>query len=757
MKKTKNLEYLSLIKYLLIFFGFLIFNNLEREVTIYSSALYVTVLTLNFEIISTTLLYLTSFVITGNFGLLPIASIVSALFIVLTILYRIKKAKAKYELTAYMLLAMICFVFLGDVFNPITVERRIFISLATCLLTLIMTITGYAISEKGLKYKFSYDEFATVIALTSLTGLGVCNLISPYLWRGISVFLILLSAFVYRTGVGTLISAVLGIGLSIFYSDISYVSVTLVWGIIAISFMKLSRYLSALSIIVADYIIQVVFNYYTIYGLPELLSVLSGAVVFACLPTKPLKNIKEKLYTFREKQLVRQSINRNRLMLSNRLYELSGVFNEMANAFYSLKKETLKEKDAKKVIIEEILCSVCEKCEFYSACHVKLDDKKYELEKLVEIGMAKGRTSLIDFPRELSKCARPNNILYSVNKLIADYRSYVLDRMNVKNGRDLLASEAVGVSEILSGLALETGTLLKYQGRLERELGNNLFKKGIKVSELLIYGEGENTTVGIIIAMKEFSLNILQSVISETIGMDMTLFEKSDVTEDKSYLFFKKSADYDAVFGIVSLTKDGSDSCGDTHSVLRIKDDKFLVAVSDGMGSGKDAQRISSCSLSLIESFYKAGLSGNLILNTVNKLLSINTEDTFTALDISVIDLRNCTADFIKYGAPYGFIIGEAGIKIVESNTLPLGILEELKPSVCSSSLSDGDMLLLLSDGVSDAFGSSSEVIDFLKTIPAKNPQTLAEEIVGNALQRTDGKKKDDMTALCVRVFKCSA
>ena len=154
------------------------------------------------------------------------------------------------------------------------------------------------------------------------------------------------------------------------------------------------------------------------------------------------------------------------------------------------------------------------------------------------------------------------------------------------------------------------------------------------------------------------------------------------------------------------------------------------------------------------ESFYKAGLKSYLILNTVNKLLSINTEDTFTALDVSIVDLVNCSADFIKYGSPYGFIVGDNGIKIVEGNSLPLGIIEELKPSVCNTPLTDGDMIVLVTDGVSDAFSSSSEVIDFLRTVSAKNPQTLANELLSHAIKLNDGDKKDDMTVLAVRVFK---
>ena len=113
--------------------------------------------------------------------------------------------------------------------------------------------------------------------------------------------------------------------------------------------------------------------------------------------------------------------------------------------------------------------------------------------------------------------------------------------------------------------------------------------------------------------------------------------------------------------------------------------------------------------------------------------------------------------DFIKYGSPYSFIIGAGGIRIVEGNSLPLGIIDKLNPSVCHTAINDGDVILLLTDGVSDAFGSSGEMIDYLRSVPAKNPQTLANEILKKAISLSDGKKNDDMSALAVRVFKKSA
>ncbi len=658
-------------------------------------------------------------------------------------------------MSAYLIVSLLGFIFLGDTARDIALEKRLFTCILTVALSIISIISLKAISEKGLKFKLNFEETLSLSILIAVFGTGICNFLSPFVWRGICAFLILSTCFVYKKGKATIFSALLGVSISIHTGNIIFISVFIVWGLVSDALMPFSRHLAGIAIIFIDFILQAIFNIYGGYTHYELISILSGVVIFSVFPTKLLSLIKEKLYAFRERQLVRQTINRNRQMLSGKLYELSGVFTEMAGAFDAFKKNGISEEKAKSAMEKQINEQVCSECAYFSRCQKNDESKLYGLSKMIDIGFAKGRLSLIDLPKELGDlCLKPNNILYALNKLLSDYRGYLLENANINNGRNLIATQALGVAEVLRGLALETGATLKYQSRIERLLANNLFKNGFNVSEILIYGEEERLSVSLIIVMNEFSINQILSVINSTLNTDMTVAERMEISDEKCYLNFKCASTYDAVYGIARGEKDGSSKSGDTHSVMRIANDRLLVALSDGMGSGDYAENISSVSLSLIESFYKAGLSSPLILGTVNKLLSINTEDSFTALDMSIIDLKNCSADFIKYGSPYGFIINEQGIKIVEGNSLPLGIIEELKPSVCTTQLNDGDMILLITDGISDAFGSSGEIIDFLRTQSAKNPQTLADEIMKKALKLNNGTKKDDMTALAIRVYK---
>ena len=723
--------------------------------TPYSAAILITALVQGYSILLTPVLFLSSFLIFNKTGLLGSMAVATVIYAIIVSIYKRLNKKVKHEIVVYTFLGLLGFLIIGDTTNFIEVESRILSVVITTALSFLCFISAKAISQKGLKFKLGFEELTSLAIITSVFGLGICNFISPQFWKTLSILIVLTSCFVYRTGISTLISAVLGISASIYYGDLSFVSVFIVYSIIAESLTPLSRHVASLAVFVADYILHIIFSIYSVYALPEFISVLVATVIFCLFPTQILNNIKEKLYAFREKQLVRQAINRNRTVLAGRLYDLSGVFTEMANAFNSFKKNGVSETTAKDAMLKEICSNVCRDCENYAKCKRRDQNFLSGLNKMIDIGFAKGKLTLIDLPKELGGiCLHPNNVIFGLNRLLADYRAKLIENANVNSGRDLIAAEALGVAEILRGLALESGTLLKYHNRVERDLSENLFKAGVSVSELLIYGENDLISVSLITDVKQFSISTVQKVINRTLGFNLTLTEQSAITDDKCYLSFRKSHDYDAVFGLATAKKDGSIVSGDTHAVTRVGYDRFLLALSDGMGSGKDAENVSSVSLSLIESFYKAGLSGELILNTVNRLLAVNTDDSFTALDVSVIDLKNCSANFIKYGSPYGFILNDNGIKIVEGTSLPLGIISELKPSVASVNLNDGDVILLITDGISDAFGSTGEIIDFLRTLTAKNPQTLADEVLNRAVEISGGRHDDDMTALAVRVYK---
>ena len=285
----------------------------------------------------------------------------------------------------------------------------------------------------------------------------------------------------------------------------------------------------------------------------------------------------------------------------------------------------------------------------------------------------------------------------------------------------------------------------------ERALSVALLSAGVVCSEVLIYGEEPTLSL---VTYGRADVKKIASVASHLFQMPMMISERIALNKDKFCCILRKKPYFDAAFGVSAIRKTGEQVSGDTHSVLRIDERKFLVALSDGMGSGEYARRISESTISLLESFYRAKMPSETVLSTINKLLTFSKEESFACVDIAVVDLDDGRADIVKIGSPVGFILSGNTLRLLENSSLPLGILDSLHPETTVCELLENDTLLFLSDGVTDAFGSTSDLYEVLKTLPSHNPQQLADSLLERALQAYGGVAKDDMTALAVRLFK---
>ena len=181
----------------------------------------------------------------------------------------------------------------------------------------------------------------------------------------------------------------------------------------------------------------------------------------------------------------------------------------------------------------------------------------------------------------------------------------------------------------------------------------------------------------------------------------------------------------------------------------RIDEKSIVFALCDGMGSGTEAEKNSNAAISMIENFYKAGFDNSLILDLVNKLLALKNEENFSSVDMCVVDLRTGGADLIKMGAANGYIKRKNGVERIVSAALPIGILEEARPVVERKVLLPGDIVVLVSDGITDVLGDEGmeEILEYTAT---SNPQTLADTILGRAVE---AGAVDDVSVLCARVY----
>ena len=163
------------------------------------------------------------------------------------------------------------------------------------------------------------------------------------------------------------------------------------------------------------------------------------------------------------------------------------------------------------------------------------------------------------------------------------------------------------------------------------------------------------------------------------------------------------------------------------------------MALSDGMGSGMTAFRESESVIDLIENLSEAGFPYASSIKIVNSIYASKEEtNSFSTLDVCALNLHSGECELIKSGAAPTFIKHKDYIEIVPSATLPIGMLEEAEPDVQVRSLADGDIVIMLTDGILDSFQQDDKefyIEKLLEEIKTNNPQDIADYIMKAALR----------------------
>ena len=197
-----------------------------------------------------------------------------------------------------------------------------------------------------------------------------------------------------------------------------------------------------------------------------------------------------------------------------------------------------------------------------------------------------------------------------------------------------------------------------------------------------------------------------------------------------------------------SLPEEGTSVCGDETGELRMPSGKVVYAVSDGMGSGEEANRESRAAIDLLFDQFRLGVEKELIYENVNRLLIARGEkEMYATLDAASIDLVTGEAEMVKFGAPPTCLVRGGNVRTLSGEALPCGIVDEARPYIRRIRLRQRDRLVFCTDGVYDLLGKELETE--LKKGPARSLDQLAEELLEAARQKG---QRDDMTVMVVEV-----
>ena len=253
---------------------------------------------------------------------------------------------------------------------------------------------------------------------------------------------------------------------------------------------------------------------------------------------------------------------------------------------------------------------------------------------------------------------------------------------------------------------------------------------------------------------KQYIANI-SSILTKSLGSKMSFVQDE---KNENYVQTYMSEDkYTLQIGSSKVTKDKSTVSGDCNLQMKLKDGKYLLAISDGMGSGKKARESSKLTIKMLEDMLVGGFDNDDLINFINDSVNFNTDsDMYATLDFAILDLYTGNVKIAKSGACNTYIKNRKNVHVVKAQTMPVGMLEKSELDVQTVSIADGDMIIMCSDGLLESQNDMGRdwIEEYIRNISTTNVQKVADLIVAEAIDNSFGIARDDITVIIAKVVK---
>ena len=463
-----------------------------------------------------------------------------------------------------------------------------------------------------------------------------------------------------------------------------------------------------------------------------------------------------------------------------KLKNMSEAVEQMANSYtdISSKQEELKESN-KQIFITELLNSTETlednilydnisdvDGEIVNEIFEELLKKQFIKEKdLIDI-FAKNNNYIVGFDDdertvkdEVQRMTRAINSAYRISKM-----NFVWTE-KLKEEKQNIGSQLSGVSKAISSIAedLQNNTKKEEQFLREREEISILLKeKEVLVQDIYI-NKNEDERITVELHIEKINKNNINDFIlktlEKTLNDKLELMQKEIIENQKIEKFVFKSADRFIIeVGQAIAIKDGNTVSGDSLLYTRLQDGKYLLTISDGMGSGKDAKKSSQFVINMLKKLLNTGFNKESSIDLINSNLLNVGQDVYATLDIAIVDLFKGNIEFIKAGCAPTYIKNKKKIQIIKSASLPTGIVKNISKEVIERKIEDEELVIMCSDGIVDSnveYKNKALWVKYLlEDMENNNPQKCADILLNEAVDNNYGNIKDDMSVLVFKLIK---
>lgn len=317
----------------------------------------------------------------------------------------------------------------------------------------------------------------------------------------------------------------------------------------------------------------------------------------------------------------------------------------------------------------------------------------------------------------------------------------------------VLTDQFRGVGDYLGELSLRINERRIYDSSVSSAIKSTLRESGVDVDGVeYFYGNNGSATTEITLTDRPLDID-WKDIIEVIEFITGRSFDRPEVevSQLRTTLIFNRSMPYRLQIGASKKSAHEDEPCGDSVSAASCVDGRGFVLISDGMGTGHRAAQDSTLTSKIMKKLICSGFSFDSALKIVNSaLIARSNQESLSTVDAVEVNLFTGETVFYKAGAAQSIIRKRDRAVTLERSSMPLGVLRNIGFSKTRFTGEAGDIILLLSDGVTQ--NDCGWINDELLSWSTNNMQELSNHILKLASLRADNKTADDMTVVAVKI-----
>ena len=451
-------------------------------------------------------------------------------------------------------------------------------------------------------------------------------------------------------------------------------------------------------------------------------------------------------------------------IITEKLRKFSAAFEKVSKEFthIPLKNVDLDIKQMNQIIEDtgESLCKDCAMCEFCWKDYIKETYRSGY--KMIDVLETKGQIVVGDIPAEFKKaCINPESFAYALGMKLDVFRQACKWQKHFEEARGLISEEFKGISESVEKLSRNIERDFYFNKEDEKKIRAALHGVGIHSRDIMVLeNNGRTCEIHIYCNYKgepDYKEKVAEAV-QKALGLDIEI-KKYEYFLEERYCYFEIGIRKRYSITVSAQNKAKNGVCGDVSSFMEVEEGNYLIAVADGMGSGLVARKESETAIELLEGFLEAGFQSDVALRMINSALVLKSDiECYTTMDMALFDQYTGVIEFLKMGAATSFIVRGDDIITVKASSLPIGILSHVDLVSCKKQLKDGDIIVMVTDGVlenrNELSDSEATFKHFIMEAKSNNPEYMAKFLLSKVTNLLAGQEGDDMTVVVARVWK---